>query len=180
MLQHGPQQWEELEQQLCVPAPLCALKWHGLQLSRSSHARESKAYTDWELCVLFLVSRFIAHSGTSPPAAVSVDTACCSQCGQRMHEIAEFVWTELSMSVQPCLAVTERCLPPRLLPAGLLSTEYPAQQEKPTCRCVHSMWCSIMGYFSCSYTFVAPACPCMDICAATLGMVHDCPACVKA
>lgn len=48
--QHGPEQWEQLP--FC-PAALSALKWHAIRMR--SVPKASKAYSDWELCVLFAV-----------------------------------------------------------------------------------------------------------------------------
>lgn len=57
VLQHGPEQWHQLALELGVTATLCALKWHGIHLGRvESVYKALKNYSDWELCVLFVVS----------------------------------------------------------------------------------------------------------------------------
>lgn len=53
--QCGPDKWQELARQInCAPTH-CALRWHVLQLGRlGPAAKTTKAYSEWELCALFL------------------------------------------------------------------------------------------------------------------------------
>jgi hypothetical protein len=57
----GDQQWDVLAQKLLssCPAALCALRWHVLVVEQqrlNNTLRAPKWYSDWELCVLMLVS----------------------------------------------------------------------------------------------------------------------------
>jgi hypothetical protein len=53
---HGAVQWDKLGDQFQCPAALCALKWHVIQLDRlGAQAMASKFYSEWELCLLFVV-----------------------------------------------------------------------------------------------------------------------------
>jgi len=54
--QFGPRRWDELTGLISCPVALLALKWHVIRLGRiGAIAKTSKAYSDWELCVLFVV-----------------------------------------------------------------------------------------------------------------------------
>ena len=56
--EHGPAHWQALQGLIAgCPAPqLLSLKWHALLVEHiGSVAKASKAYSDWELCVLFVV-----------------------------------------------------------------------------------------------------------------------------
>ena len=59
VLQHGAGQWQLLAGHFpeCPAAHVIApLKWHALQLQHEQGSSTVKRYTDWELCLLHLVS----------------------------------------------------------------------------------------------------------------------------
>lgn len=58
--QHGARDWAAPAAQLGVAPAHCALKWHVLQqlYQQGPLPSKSKRYTDWELCVLLVVSCF--------------------------------------------------------------------------------------------------------------------------
>jgi hypothetical protein len=56
VIQHGAQSWNWMDTRRFLPDSLWSLKWHVLLLSHDCIRPSAlKRYSDWEMCVLFLV-----------------------------------------------------------------------------------------------------------------------------
>ena len=133
----GATQWDVLSAALRCPPALCALRWHALALehARSKSTLKVPKYSDWELCVLMVVS---LHGSLSKLQSEVHSYSCCSTVGG-MLGMAVYSEQISSLDMQwlsPCVA------PP---PAAALSLRC-ASLELSTACChvlVLTLWCTV-------------------------------------